>query len=74
LNARITTTFPVSPHGRSHWIDSPPINGCKAFNSSRAFMSNGIPSENLSIPSFMVLPMSDCAAAATVAVMTGMNC
>jgi hypothetical protein len=36
-------------------------------------MSIGIPSENLSIPSFMALPMSDCAAAATVAAMMGMN-
>jgi hypothetical protein len=36
-------------------------------------MSIGIPSENLSIRSFMALPMSDCEAAATVAVMMGMN-
>ena len=45
-----------------------------AFNSSKAFMSTGIPSENLSIRSFMALAMSDCAAAATVAVMTGITC
>ena len=56
-----------------HWINSLPINGCTAFNSSRAFMRTGIPSENLSIRSFMALPTSDCAAAATVAVMTGVN-
>ena len=36
-------------------------------------MSTGIPSENLSIPSFTAFPIPDLAAAATVAVMTGMN-
>lgn len=36
-------------------------------------MSTGMPSEKLSIRSFMALPMSDCAATATVALMTGMN-
>ena len=36
-------------------------------------MSTGIPSENLSIPSFMAFPIPDCAVATTVAVTTGMN-
>jgi hypothetical protein len=54
-------------------ISSPPTKGCKAFNSSRAFMSTGIPSENLSIPSFMALLMSACSTAATVALMMGTN-
>jgi hypothetical protein len=36
-------------------------------------MSRGIPSENLLIPSFMTFPMSDCAAAAAVAFIIGMN-
>ena len=36
-------------------------------------MSIGIPSENLSIPSFMVFPRSVCPAAATVAVTIGKN-
>jgi hypothetical protein len=36
-------------------------------------MSTGIPSENLSIPSFMALPMSEFAAAETVALVMGMS-
>lgn len=56
-----------------HWINSPPIIGCTAFNSSKAFMRIGIPSENLSIRSFKALPTSDCAATATVAVTVGIN-
>src|SRR6266478_1274108 len=73
LNARTTTKFLVISMDAYHAINSPPTNGCRAVNSSRAFMSIGIPSENISMPSFIALTVSVCSATATVVLMTGMN-
>ncbi len=54
-------------------VDVPPTNGCKAFNSSKAFMRTGIPSKKWSIPSFTALPMSVCPTALAAAVINGVN-
>jgi hypothetical protein len=74
LNARTSTILPVTSRREHDRIThSPAITGCTSFSSSRAFMSTGMPSENVLIPSLMALPKSVCSATAIVAFITGMN-